>query len=396
MIVSGEPLSHPDAWTRLVVATSNPFWRRERGSQQRIASLIDGLCNSGIAVEVAFAGRLSDTELSQAPSGFRITSLGHDAPSPPHDAPISAFTSPALTEAFGKLLRDRRPDVVVIEYIRFAFLLDAIDTGIRSRTTVVLDAHDVIHQRASSFRSRNLPHWISISREEESAIIDRFDVTVAIQQHDGAQFESMTSRSRVIVAPYAIEPRQIPRLDGPPAVGFIGVDGFHNRDSVEFILNDLWPRIVRAVPGARLVLAGDVSHRCPEGALGVVRLGAVDHPDDFHRHIDVLLNPARVGGGLKIKNAEALAAGRPVVTTTLGAQGFEAGAGASVFIQDDPDQIVSTLCSLLRDAEGLARAKNAAHALIRQVFNPLDAYADLIGLLPCAARSATACEETAA
>ena len=364
--------------TRVLVATSNPFWQRRRGSQQRIASLVEGLRSAGFDVEIAFAGRLPQANAATVAGGCRVNPLGVDPPNPPFDAPIDAFASDDVRAAFAEVVRLQAPDVIVVEYIRLAFLLGGLTADQRRATTLVLDTHDVIHQRTTSFHALGLPHWIDIGREQESRIVDDFDITVAIQEHDGREFDSMSKSTAVVVAPYAIEPRAVPRTTAAPTLGFIGVDGFHNRDALGVIINETWPRVLTACPAARLVVAGDVAHRCPPTTPHAQAIGVVDDVDAFHAQIDVLINPTRVGGGLKIKNAEALAAGRPVVTSTLGAQGFEVGSGASVFITDDPEAFASHAVDLLSDPEALAHAQAATHDTVSQHFNPRIAYAGLV------------------
>lgn len=366
---------------RVLLVTSNPFWHRRGGSQRRIASLIEGFQRADFEIEVAFAGRLAEQELAAASRISATTSLGVNLPATPPDAKIEVFASDSLRESFLHLVSNRQPDVVVIEYIRLAFLVDAIPDSLRNRTTLVLDTHDVMHQRAASFHAYGLPHWVDISRNEEAAIIQRFDIAVAIQQKDADDFAAMSPATRVVTAPYAINSRSVQRNSGPPAVGFIGVDSPPNRDTLAVILNEIWPTIRAGCTDAQLVLAGEIAHNCPEDMAGLVRLGRIDDPDEFHSRIDLLLNPVRIGGGLKIKNVEALAAGRPVVTTSLGGHGFEGATDVAVSVADDPGILAAQAARLLTTPSALSKAMAAAHTYATCRFNPSVAYPCLINAI---------------
>ncbi len=69
-----------------------------------------------------------------------------------------------------------------------------------------------------------------------------------------------------------------------------------------------------------MVLAGWGSERFAGEPVSV--LGAVDRPEDFYAQIDCVIAPVAGGSGIKCKLAEALEAGRPVLTTALGASGY--------------------------------------------------------------------------
>ncbi len=126
-----------------------------------------------------------------------------------------------------------------------------------------------------------------------------------------------------------------------------------NEAAVRWFAEAILPRIQARVPAARLVIAG--SHPGP-GVRALVAGGAVLHADIPRAALDGLYASARVavaplqcGAGVKLKVAEALAAGTPLVTTAIGAQGL-AGVAEAVTLTDTAEAFASAVIALLTDA----------------------------------------------
>src|SRR5213075_1401249 len=116
----------------------------------------------------------------------------------------------------------------------------------------------------------------------------------------------------------------------PNTVGFIvALDYLPNRDAVRWINEALWPRVVREVPSAHLSIARDV-----EDAIA------------FMRAQSVMISPLFAGGGMRIKVLEAMALGKPVVATTIGAGGIDCD---DIVIADDAASFAEAVVRLVRD-----------------------------------------------
>jgi len=157
-------------------------------------------------------------------------------------------------------------------------------------------------------------------------------------------------------------------LDGPPAsasiarLGCIGSGGWVNMQGVQWFFSEVWPKIRGRLPDAELWLAGGVSEEC-ESAPGVRILGKIPRLEDFYRDCAVVINPARSGTGLKIKTIEAMAHGRPVVTTSVGAMGLDAFRGRGMVVCDTAEEFAKEATGLLAD---LPQARLLGEAALRQ------------------------------
>lgn len=151
-----------------------------------------------------------------------------------------------------------------------------------------------------------------------------------------------------------------------PFVLFVGANSGANRRSLEWLLCEVWPRIAAVHPQARLRVAGSVRNGW-DGAVppGVDLLGRVELLEEEYRRAQVVVAPITVGSaGVKIKVAEALSYGRPLVSTSLGVDPGDPGQFAdAVDVADDPALFAEAVCRLLADAAlRERRARQSAEA----------------------------------
>ena len=115
---------------------------------------------------------------------------------------------------------------------------------------------------------------------------------------------------------------------------------------------NVWPLIIREQKNARLMIVGS---RPPEEITsmalveGIEVLGFVPETAPYLDKAAIAIAPLRYGGGMKGKVNEAMAHGLPVVSTTIGAQGFHAKNGEEMFITDDPEEYAMYVLKLLGD-----------------------------------------------
>jgi glycosyltransferase involved in cell wall biosynthesis len=150
----------------------------------------------------------------------------------------------------------------------------------------------------------------------------------------------------------------------PPEVLFVGAFGRAvNQDAVMWLLTEVWPRVTRFRPDARLVLAGSDPN-------GFAALAAADRPDvratgfvedlsPYYSRASVVVVPLRVGAGVKFKTIDALLHGVPVVTTSIGSEGID---GSELFWveADGAESMGEGIISALADPSARRQAGRAA------------------------------------
>jgi polysaccharide biosynthesis protein PslH len=175
----------------------------------------------------------------------------------------------------------------------------------------------------------------------------------------------------------------------PHSAGFLGsLDYRPNQEAALWIAEDLQPRIASAV---RLHIAGSRAPGWLRERLersGVRFAGEVDDARAFVESMMVILAPIFSGGGMRIKILDAMAAGRAVVSTTIGAEGIEVTPGHDIVIADDGPMFATRVVELLNDASRRQAIGDAARSLVESRYSstalaaPLLSFYEKLALRP--------------
>ena len=193
-------------------------------------------------------------------------------------------------------------------------------------------------------------------RRYEAALVARFGACLVTSETDGRYLRELNPVARVLTVPNGVDCEYYrctdPGLPPRRQVVFVGsLDWRPNADAVRELCVDIWPRVVAKVPDASLVIVG--ANPPPAiRALETRSVSVVGQVDDVRPWIAssrVLVVPIRWGSGTRIKILEAMAMGRPVVSTTVGAEGIDAVAGEEILIADDPAAFAEQVVAVLVD-----------------------------------------------
>lgn len=199
-------------------------------------------------------------------------------------------------------------------------------------------------------------------RRRERRVARRFDATVVCSQSDRDYLRNI--RRCHVIPNGCVLPEDQPNraVSVPPRVGFIGwFGGPPNIDGVEWFIQNVWPLVKRRIPEARLRLVGGDSDRdFSKAGQDVDCLGYIADPGGEIATWSAMIVPIRVGGGSRVKVAQAFSRKCPVVSTSLGAFGYDVINGEEILIADDPQSFSAACIKLIKDAQlGTAIAQNA-------------------------------------
>ena len=145
-----------------------------------------------------------------------------------------------------------------------------------------------------------------------------------------------------------------------------------NDDAVLFFMREVYPRLRQKLPDVRLDIIGDN----PSSAIAAhnsedVRIrGYVPDIEPYLRDRRVFIAPLRFGAGIKGKVGEAMSHGIPVVTTSIGAEGFGLTHGFDVMIADDPESFAAAVQQLYTQKELWQRVAHNSRLRIEKYFTP--------------------------
>src|SRR5579885_513594 len=178
---------------------------------------------------------------------------------------------------------------------------------------------------------------------------------------------------RVVTIPNAVAIPEPQPLTLEPTLLFIGSYSYKpNVDAAEFLIEQVWPRIYRVMPKARLIIAGTPSDRIRGYGLGIPGVeftGFVKDIDGLYQRSRVVCAPVLSGSGTRLKIIEAAAYGKPIVSTRIGAEGIEMRNGFELLLRDDPDSFAEACLRLLSDPALCERLGTAARAIAVQRYD---------------------------
>ncbi len=271
-----------------------------------------------------------------------------------------------IDRRIGEYLRGKHFDAVFCIYVFYAKALRQLP----AHTLKVLDTIDAHSLRDRKYRK----NVFIIPAREEAKALDRADVVLAIQSKEAEYFRTLTGRKVILVGHrVAVFP---PRVSRPQSrkILFVGSTYHSNVLAVTHFIENIFPLVQSTYPDAELVVAGRVCERIGSYP-GCTKLGLVADLEPLYDGAALAINPIYVGRGLKIKNIEALGHAIPLVTTTVGAEGLEEGAGRAFWVGDTPEAFAGHILRLLSDEDVYTKTSREAFAFATryndQVYEPL-------------------------
>ena len=306
---------------------------------------------------------------STAARGFDyLLHLAHRAP-----YAVSRFGSNKVREQLKTCLAQKRPDVTVVD-----FLDAAINFPEHHEMPAVLFQHNVEseiwrrHATNGSSRLKKLMYQTEFSKmlRYEREAMERFDHVIAVSDHDKSLMSRWTRPERITVVPTGVDTEQFCPGDVPapdkPLVLFVGaMDWEPNVDAVQYFCAEIWPSVLAKNSAAKFRIVGRNPDRRVKALEGpsVEVTGRVPSVVEHLREAAVVVVPLRIGGGTRIKIYEAMAAGKAVVSTAVGAEGLDVHHGQDIVLSDGPANFSDEVTTLLRDASARSRLGNAARGL---------------------------------
>jgi sugar transferase (PEP-CTERM/EpsH1 system associated) len=307
---------------------------------------------------------------------------------------VAKYRSRTFRRTLSTLLSTSRFDAVVCD-----FLPPAINLPDRLPCPSILFTHNVeaeIWRRhaetAANAVSRVLlwRQWHRMLRFE-GAVLRRFDLVLAVSGADGRAFEQLypgALKAPVHVVRTGVDtdyftPAAAPAVAPAPAPAaaragrahlvFTGsMDWLPNEDGMTYFCREILPRIRQSEPDATVAIVG----RSPTPAVkklaeipGVEVTGRVD---DVRPHIaqgTVYIVPLRIGGGTRLKIFEAMAMGKAVVSTTVGAEGLPVTPARDIVLADEPARFAQAVVQLIRDQQTRRGIEASARRLVVEKYD---------------------------
>lgn len=225
---------------------------------------------------------------------------------------------------------------------------------------IILDLHNiesVLHERCAGTESgpHGLAHRVfgNICRDLEEEWLPRFTYLLAASEPDAQLLRNISPTSHVLVYPNSIPLMPMPPKLEDNVVVFSGNLEYHpNISAVRYFRNEIWPGLRERWPGLMWRLVGKNPKAVEKFTRGDARIelsGPVDDAIAELARAKVAIVPLLAGSGTRFKIIEAWAAGVPVVSTPLGAEGLPARDGEHLLVAGDARGFQEAVSALLAD-----------------------------------------------
>jgi glycosyltransferase involved in cell wall biosynthesis len=293
---------------------------------------------------------------------------------------IKKYESAPMRNEVAKRVADRRFDVLVCD-----FLAPAVNVPPSLDCASVLFQHNVeamiwkrhyevqTNAAKKAYLFRQWQKMLSF----EAKMCPQFDCVVAVSREDRKQMQEEYDVKNIYDVPTGVD-TEFFRPSGqtktrPHNLVFTGsMDWLPNEDAIRYFTEQIMPRIKQSIPGVTLTVVG----RDPYPGLvelskrdaSIVVTGRVDDVRPFIEEAAVYIVPLRIGGGTRLKIFEAMAMEKPIVSTSIGAEGLPVSDGEDILLADTPESFADVVIRLFQQ-EGLANEiGQRAAAKVRQQF----------------------------
>jgi glycosyltransferase involved in cell wall biosynthesis len=290
---------------------------------------------------------------------------------------VAKHSRPEVVAALRMLLSTESYDVIICD---FAIAGGVLPWGMRYPK--ILFAHNVEaqiwHRR---FRSASNPIWKMVAWCEyrkmlryERRCVKNADHVFTVSENDREVFTTFIDRKCITVIPTGVDTEYFQPAAGTgqtDGLVFTGsMDWMPNEDAILYFAREILPLIRREIAQVTLTVAGRLpSRRLLALATADNRIrvtGRVDDIRPYMREGSVFVVPIRVGSGTRLKIFEAMAMGKAVVSTSIGAEGLPVTDGKNILIADTPERFARSVVSLLRQPEQCRSLGLAARWYVEQ------------------------------
>ncbi|HMP90676.1 MAG TPA: glycosyltransferase [Kiritimatiellia bacterium] len=295
-----------------------------------------------------------------------------------HNRPTLASCGTRQTNKFRDVLLKYQPDLVFVHRLG---AYGALSQAGLTLPPVVMDLDDVEHVKlrrmhAGARKIKDRLYLLMceyIARQAERRACRLANCVFVCSESDRQAIQQVTAGTNLRVVPNVARlPDAIPTVSSPSAL-FIGIAHYPpNREAILLLVNEIWPRVRAKLPKAQLHIAGQGSAlvAASDDACGIKVWGFVENVDDCYRESAIAVCPIMKGSGTRVKIIESAFRNRPVVSTSIGAEGLEFVPGEEIVITDDWDEFANAVVELLTDEERRMQMGAAAEQKAMELYHP--------------------------
>ncbi len=275
---------------------------------------------------------------------------------------IEKYHSKKILDDIIQFVKNKHIDLIHVDHLHMAYYGLALKQLLR--VPVVLREHNLelkIMERFSESSSNLLYRaYAGLQLRKfvkyEPSICLQMDKCVMITEHDRDRLLSIDKTIDAIVIPAGVDTDVFKPVDSAGeenSIVYVGsLDWLPNIDGLKWFVNEVMPIVIKSKPNVKFYIYGkNASHgvdKLDDGNNVLVK-GFVEDVRYVFQKGRVVVVPLLAGSGIRIKILEAMASGKPVITTSIGCEGIRSEAGKSIMIADTAQEFAGKVLKLLDD-----------------------------------------------
>ncbi|HXU27266.1 MAG TPA: glycosyltransferase family 4 protein [Bacteroidia bacterium] len=380
---------------RLLQITNKPPYPPNDGSSIAVYNMSCGLINNGVDLTLLCINTKkhfkADNEVDvDFKSKSNYQSVYRDTDVTAFGAVCNLFSNQSyfvsrfyFAEFEGKLislLKEKDFDIIQLEsiflgnYIPIIRKYSKAKITVRTHNTEHLIWERMIANEGNLVKKNYLLLQTKRLKKFEKNILQSVDAIVTITEIDKQYFKQWGITTPFHVSPTGI---QLPQYqvnhtaELPNSVFHFGsMDWMPNEEAVLWFINNVWGKVLEKIPQAKFYVIGRgmgdkiLTLNKPN----VVVIGKIQNAEKVYHHYSAMVVPLLSGSGMRIKMIEGMAYGKPIVSTTIGAEGIAVTSGKNCLLADNADDFANAVIEILNNNEKRKLLQDEARTFIEQHF----------------------------
>lgn len=293
---------------------------------------------------------------------------------------VSRFYFKAFEERLISILKEKEFDVVQLESIFLGDYIPIIRNHSKAKITIrTHNAEHLIWQRIIA-NEKNLVKrkYLLLQTDRlkiyEKRILQSVDAIVPITEIDKVFFEKLDIHKPFHVSPTGVQLQQYKvnhQEEIPFSVFHFGsMDWMPNEEAVLWFVNNVWEIVLRKIPQAKFYIIGrGMSQRILSlSKPNIVVVGKIEKAEKVYHQYSIMVVPLLSGSGMRIKMIEGMAYEKPIVSTSIGAEGIAVTSGKNCVLADNCDDFSNAVIEMLTNQDKRTSLQKEARYFIEQNF----------------------------
>lgn len=300
--------------------------------------------------------------------------------------------SEALVGSLKRQLASLHPEIVQVQALDMAYTIATVRT-VAPAAYLILDQHNaeyILQRRALAVDARSLRRWPQAAyslvqwlrlRSYERSVCNRCDLVLAVSAKDAQALRRLGLSAPIAIVPNGIDLPQVETVVPEETVRHL--PGHHfvfpgkmdyrpNVDAAVWFAQAVFPEVRKRLPQAHLWLVGRQPHPSVAALAnqpGIHVTGEVLDVWPYIAAATAIVAPLRMGAGTKLKVLEAAALCKPLIATSIGAEGYAASAGRDFLLADSAAELAEACVNVANDPHLAARLGANAHEHLARPLN---------------------------